>query len=230
MMSITRAGRSWQRRFSQMNQLEFYGSLGIFPGLFDNNQGLLSQNSSSRVLRCCTVILALAFLFLSFSACVLEISFSSEVLAESWTSASMVVPGSTSSYWSSIRNLGLWWRCGSEKRRHNSHRGTIHCPSCRYQVRYYSSSWTSRTRSRSYLLPMSPIAHQYLPHRHKEFAGTLTESSFSALCASIPPNWTNAQNVVLNKLLMWPSHPLVTVPWKYAIKRNDSQSEYLQLI
>lgn len=51
-----------------------YVSFGIFPGLFDRIHGLLFQNSSLMMSRCSTTILALALLFLSFSACVLDCS------------------------------------------------------------------------------------------------------------------------------------------------------------
>jgi hypothetical protein len=75
-----------------------HGSLGILPGLFESNQGLLSQNSSLIMSTCCTVILALALRFLSFSSCVLDSATCSTVFTKSSSITSGVDPGSTSSY------------------------------------------------------------------------------------------------------------------------------------
>lgn len=81
-----------------------YGSLGIFPGLFDKSHGLLCQNSSLITSTCCTVILAFALLFLSFSSWVFESSFCSIVFAESSSTVSGT-PGSTNSYYTHVNFL-----------------------------------------------------------------------------------------------------------------------------
>ena len=57
---------------SQLSQRNVYVSLGIFPGLFDRIQGLLSQKSSLIMSMCSTTMRAFALLFLSFSVCVLD--------------------------------------------------------------------------------------------------------------------------------------------------------------